>query len=272
MLVVVLAPVFDQDPCFGEAGEQFDREQLVAHPGAEALDVGVLPRRAGLDVRAARAREATPVAQRVGGQLGAVVAANEHRRAALGDEALQRNDGLVAVDAAVALDRQRLAGELIDDVQQLEDPAVGGLVKLEVQRPYVVGCLGAQPIGRDRRGPQPLALAASLRHPQALFAPQPLRALAVEHPALLEQQLVRAPIPPPRPVAGDLAQRGAQPGVVAGDQRRAALRRAVLPDVSARPPLRDPKTVLQHADRLAPARRAHQFPLLISFSAATSST
>ena len=89
-------------------------------------------------------------------------------------------------------------------MQQLEDPPIAGLVKLEVQRPYVVWCLSTQPIGRDRRGPQPLALAAPLRHPQALFAPQPLRALAVEHPALLEQQLVRAPIPPPRPLPGDL--------------------------------------------------------------------
>jgi hypothetical protein len=132
--------------------------------------------------------------------------------------------------------------------------------------------VGAQPIGRNRGGLEPLALATALRHPQALLAPQPLRALAVELEALLEEQLVRAPVPPARPVAGDLAQRGAKPGVVAGDQRRVALCRAVLAGVSARPPLGDAEAVLQHADRLAPARRAHQFPLLISFSAATSST
>jgi hypothetical protein len=211
--------------------------------------------------------------KRVGGQLGPVVATDERRCGrALGDEALQRGDGLVGVDAAVTLDRQRLAGEFVDDMQQLEDLPVGGLVKLEVQRPYLVWCLGAQPIGWNRRGPQPLALAASLRRPQALFAPQPLRALAIELKAWLEQQLVRAPIPPARPVARDLAQRGAKPGVVAGEQRRAALRQAVLAGVSARPPLRDAETMLQHADRLAPARRAHQFRLLISLSAATSST
>ena len=40
-----------------------------------------------------------------------------------------------------------------------------------------------------------------------------------------------------------------------------ALGRAVLPDIPARPPLREPEPVLQHQDRLAPARRAHQFPL-----------
>ena len=211
--------------------------------------------------------------QRVRGQLGPVVATDERRRGrTLGDEALQGADGLVGVDAAVHAHRQRLAGELVDDVQQLEDPPVGGLVKLEVQRPHVIWCLSSQPLGRGRRVAEPLALAAALGYPQALLAPQPLRALAVELEALLEQQLVRAPIPPPRPLAGDLAQRAAKPGVVAGDQRRPALRRAVLAGISARPPLRDAKTVLQHQDRLAPARRAHQFPLLISFSAATSST
>lgn len=72
------------------------------------------------------AREPAPVAERVGGQLGAVVAADEPGcGAALGDKEFQRGDGLVGVDAPVALDRQCFAGELVDDMQQLEDPAVG---------------------------------------------------------------------------------------------------------------------------------------------------
>ncbi len=273
MLVVVAAPVLDQHSGFGETREQLDAEQLVAHPGAEALDVWVLPRRARLDVRAARAREPTPVSERVGGQLGPVVAANEPGRAAeLGDEALQRRDGLVGVDAAVTLDRERLAGELVDDMQQLENPAVGGLIELKVQRPDVIGRLCAQPVGRHRRGPEALALAPALRHAQPLLTPQPLRTLAIQHPALLEQQLMRTPIPPPRPLARDLPQRRPQPGVVAGHARLVTLRRTMLPDISARPPLGNAKAVLEHPDRLAPTRRAHQFPLLISFSAATSST
>ena len=121
----------------------------------------------------------------------------------------------------------------------------------------MIGRLGAQPVGRDRRIIEPLAFTTALRHPQPLLAPQPLRALAVEHPTLLEEQLVRAPVPPARPVAGDLAQRSPQPSVVAGYQRRVALRRAVLAGVSARPPLGDAEAVLQHADRLAPAGWAH---------------
>jgi hypothetical protein len=55
-----------------QAAERLDGEQLVAQPAAEALDVGVLPWRAGLDVAGPGLVEAAPVAQGVGGQLRAV--------------------------------------------------------------------------------------------------------------------------------------------------------------------------------------------------------
>jgi hypothetical protein len=76
--------------------------------------------------------------------------------------------------------------ELVNDVQQLHDPPVGGLVVLEVKRPHLVGTHGAKPARRHRRLAQALALAAALGDPEALLAPQPLRALAIQHPALLE--------------------------------------------------------------------------------------
>jgi hypothetical protein len=171
-----------------------------------------------------------------------------------------RHQSLVGVDASVTLDRECLAGELVDDVQQLQDPPVGGLIKLEVQRPHVIGVLGAQPLGPDGRGPEPLALASPLRHPQALLVPQPLRALAVQRPALIQQPLMRTAIPPPRTIARDLPQLRAQRRIVASDQWRVALRGAVLTGISARPPLGEAKTILKHSDRLAPTRRAHQFP------------
>jgi hypothetical protein len=44
-----------------QAGELLDVEQLVAHAGVEALDAGVLPRRARLDVRGSRPAVLAPV-------------------------------------------------------------------------------------------------------------------------------------------------------------------------------------------------------------------
>ena len=64
----------------------------------------VLPGRAGLDVARGGLREATPVAQGVGGQLGAVVAANVlGRRTPGGDEPVEDGDRLIGVDAPAAL-------------------------------------------------------------------------------------------------------------------------------------------------------------------------
>jgi hypothetical protein len=79
VLVVIVAPVGDHDLGFGETGEQLDGQQLITDPRAEALDVGVLPRRPRLDIGAAGAGEPAPVSERVRGQLWPVVTANERR-------------------------------------------------------------------------------------------------------------------------------------------------------------------------------------------------
>ena len=49
-VVVVHAPRFDSDLGFEEGTEFLDVEQLVADAPVEALDEGVLPGRAGLDL------------------------------------------------------------------------------------------------------------------------------------------------------------------------------------------------------------------------------
>ncbi len=74
-----------------------------------------------------------PLGKHQRGELGPVVGAEVRRRgAALGDQALQDRDGLVGVDRAGPLDRQRLAGELVDDVEELQLAAVGSRVVSEV--------------------------------------------------------------------------------------------------------------------------------------------
>lgn len=59
---------------------------------------------------------------------------------------------MLDVDQLVAardVDRERLAGELVDEVAQLDDAAVGGLIELKVQRPDVIGVLGPQSMGGE---------------------------------------------------------------------------------------------------------------------------
>jgi hypothetical protein len=52
-------------------------------------------------------------------------------------------------------------------------------VGVEVQRPHMVGAHGPQPLRRDRRVPPDAGASSSLRHPQAVLAPQPLRTCAL---------------------------------------------------------------------------------------------
>ena len=95
-------------------------------------------------VRAPGPAEPAPDSQGVGGRLRPVVAADERRRRpTFGHQPVERGHRLVGVDPAAALDRERLSGELIHDVQQLQDPPVGSPIELEVQRPHVIGPLAA---------------------------------------------------------------------------------------------------------------------------------
>ena len=170
-VVVVLAPVADHHPRLGQAGELLDVEQLVAHAGVEALDERVLPRRAGLDERRPGPRELTPVpGARARSSPGRCPSAGSSGRAALGDQPLQRRDDRVGVDAALDQHHQRLAGELVDDVEQLQRPPVGGLVELEVERPHVVRAARRAAAGRhasSRPAGGACACAAGTRRPSS---------------------------------------------------------------------------------------------------------
>ena len=168
----------------------------------------------------------------------------------LGDQAVENVNGGVGVDPAVDLDRQGLAGVLVDHVQQLQDPTVQRLVELVVQRPHMVRVLGRQPVGRTGRGTEALAFAAAGRHAQAFLAPQALDGLAVHCPAPAAKLGMGAPIAPPWMGAAELAQRLAEGPVPIRLDRLVALGGAVLPDQPARPPLGHPKYLLEVAKQL----------------------
>ena len=123
------------------------------------------------------------------------------RPSAGGHELLEDRNRGVGVDAALTAHGERLAGVLVDDVEELEDATVLGLVELEVERPDLVGSLGLQALGRHGRLSDSLSLSPPPGDPQALLAPQALDALAVEAEALLEQAGMGAAIAPARALA-----------------------------------------------------------------------
>ena len=89
-------------------------------------------------------------------------------------------------------DCQALAGELVQDVEHAEGPAVMGPVMHEVIGPDMVRPLGAQPDAGSVVEPEPAPLRLLAGHLQPLAPPQALDSLVVQaaelvaaHPAIL---------------------------------------------------------------------------------------
>jgi hypothetical protein len=74
-------------------------------------------------------------------------------------------------------------------------------------------------------------------------------------------------VTPPRPLTRKRPQLRPERRVVLRDDRLTPLGRAGLPDIPARPPLRQTKPFLEHQDRPASTLRAHQFPRFTSRNA-----
>jgi hypothetical protein len=130
----------------------------------------------------------------------------------------------------------------------------------------VIRPLGPEPITGHSRFPTSLAFAALGRHPEPFLTPQPLTALAVDIPALIEQVLMRAAIPPPRPTARKRDQLRSQRRVILGNSGLMTLGGAVLTGETARPTLREPETFLESQDRTTSPGRAQKFPADSSLS------
>ncbi len=72
-LIVVATPLLDDDPGLAERIEDLPVQQFVTHAGVEALDVSVLPRAPGRDVRGRSANTSDPLLDSLGNELWAIV-------------------------------------------------------------------------------------------------------------------------------------------------------------------------------------------------------
>ena len=90
------------------------------------------------------------------------------------------------------VDRRRDTGEVVDDGQHADLPAVEQLIRQEIHRPAVVGSRGDDTILATLR--RHLSLRRFPAQLQALLAIQTARALVVDRPTLAPQQDVDASI------------------------------------------------------------------------------
>ncbi len=77
VFVVVSPPVFGEHLRLQQGEKEFLVEQFVAEATIQRFDVGVLPRRPGLDQGCSGARQVTPVLKSMRGEFRTVVGADE---------------------------------------------------------------------------------------------------------------------------------------------------------------------------------------------------
>ena len=228
--VVVDPPVLCQYLSLEEAVEELAVQVLVAHAAVERLDPGVLPRRAGLDEDRRRRVEPAPVRDGMSDELRTIVKPEIHGIATLAGDLVQDCNDVIGVDRAVDHGGKCFPRELVDDVQNLDRPAVRGLVELEVGRPDDIRCDRAH-LPDEHTESSEAFLSLFVRNSQPLFSPKTMDALVVDSPALLSS-LARGASPAP---AGTARRERSQPGakgelVVGGNRGRETLCRSRLSD------------------------------------------
>ena len=163
------------------------------------------------------------------------------------------------------LDRQALAGELVDHRQELQGPAFAGPLEHEVVRPNVVAIRRSEPDTGPVIEPQPTALGMSDGHLQPLPSPDPLHSLVIHSPAISRQQGRDPPVAIPPVFAGQRDDVGGQNRLVVCHPGRVSLGASHLSQHTARPTLGNGQHLADVPNRLTSTRRAQKFPREVSF-------
>src|SRR5436190_1030460 len=227
--VVVLAVGFAQHFCLQQRGKGFAVEELVPEPAVEALAVSVLPGAARFDKEGFEPAPLDPVLHGPGDELGAVVTADELRRAsARFDGGFKDVDYVPAFHPPFHFEGHQFPAELIADGKPFVPPTVLGLVENKVVAPNVIDPPGAQPLGAAGAVPETLALALPPRHFEAFLTPEALHAFGVEFHSAAPQQCRGHAITGARMRRGDPSQIAHQRGVLSWLPPAVALRAARL--------------------------------------------
>ena len=140
-VIVVRAPVFDEESGFGQGAKPMLVQAVVAEGAIKALDEGVLHRFARLDMMESNARGLIPEVEGLPVNSGPLSAGDSPRQLAREGQALENGDDRGPADGGVAKDGQALAREVIDERKAAKAATGGQLVVDKVHRPAFIGSL-----------------------------------------------------------------------------------------------------------------------------------
>ena len=188
--VVVGSPALDDVACLSQAGEPMQVHAVLAELAVEAFREGILRRLSALYEAQSHTCSLSSQEHRLGGELRAIVQNQGPGQWPSCSEFIEVSGQAGAGDPRVNDLADVLAGEVFDEVEDPEPPAIGELIGQEVRGPAFVG------LGRHRHrhsGPRDL-LAALGAHLPAFLAVESVRALAVDDPAFPLEHLVQRQI------------------------------------------------------------------------------
>src|SRR5690606_37881275 len=269
--VVVSPPGFDDDLGLGEAVEDLTVKQFVAELRVEALAVAVLPRASWFDERCLCADGYDPLPYSLGDELRAVVGTDMAGHTTQDEQVRQGVDDVGRVELAIDADCKAFPGELVDDVEHAESPAIVGPTLDEVIGPDMVRVLGSKPDARSVIQPEPPLLRLLVGNLQPLPPPDSFDTLGVHPPALGPQHrrdpaIAITAIPGSKP--DDISR---QRILIGSAMRLLALGRAVLAENLAGKALRHGELRHDMVDAPPATGGAQKFPEAASFRISFSS-
>lgn len=190
VVVVVEDKEIDPFPDLAQRLERVGVQDLPAQGPVEAFDVRVLGGLPGFNKDELDPLGLAPLAEPVADQLRAVVDPDHARQAARGAQLLEHSDHTGGGQAHVRLDPQRLAVEVVHDVEQAEPAPVPQAVVHEVHRPHGVRRLGGE---QALLGPRRQASAAPAPDAQPHRRVDAVQALVVDRVAMVAKPPVRLP-------------------------------------------------------------------------------
>ena len=125
VVIVVRAPVFDEESGFGEGAKPMLVEAVIAEGAIEALDEGVLHRFPRLDMMESEPRALRQEVEGFASELRAIVDGNDLGKPPRERQALEHGNDRGPADGSVDIDGQALASKVIDE-RQTTEAATGG--------------------------------------------------------------------------------------------------------------------------------------------------
>ncbi len=257
LVVVFLQTPPGEPPRLGQVGKLLAVHQLVAQPAEERFGIAVLPGTARLDVQHLQARSLAMSADRLGDELGAVVAANVPRHAAHQEQIRQHIDHPLGRDAAIHFQCQTFARVFVGDREPLQRLPRRGPIVDEVPRPNMILVFRATPHATVATVAQTPLFVGLSRHFESLTAPQPIDLLHVHVPSSLDAAWPRSI--DNRNADAHAPTRACTPPDVAPSQCLSARNSAACSrhdQCPARPTFGHVAAIPHMPDRRTPARRA----------------